>query len=140
MEIRERDYMMRQFRQLAIVLARLMGFKESNDHESALSLIEDSYKDILDLDLKSVKAMSSQELLDYLLKKKNMDLPSLEKVGELLMEEAYLYGNDSASDLFFSRGQKALYLLNYVQDHDQTFSLARKTLIDRLQKKLAGIN
>lgn len=131
---------MRQFHQLAIVLARLMGFKEANDHEPAISLIEDAYREIINLDLKTIKAMSPQELLDYLLEKQDLNLPTLEKMGELLMEEAYLYGNNRVSDLFFSRGQKALFLLNYVQDNDKTFSLTRKALIDRLQKKLSGID
>ena len=140
MEIRERDYLMRQFHQLAKVLARLLGFKENDDHVGALSYMEESYKEILDLDLKEINAMKPDELLDYLLEKQNMNLPALEKTAEILREEAYLYRNGSISDLFASRAEKALHLLNYVQENDKTFSFTRKALIDSLRKDLAATN
>lgn len=131
---------MRQFHQLAKVLARLLGFKESGDHVKALSFVENSYKDILGLNLKELKAMPPDKLLDYLLEKQGMNLASLEKTGEILREEAYLYGSGSASDLFVSRAEKALYILNYVQENDKTFSFTRKALIDNLKKDLAISN
>lgn len=140
MEIRERDYLMRQFHQLAKVLARLLGFKEKDDHAGAKSYIEESYKEILDLDLKEINAMLPDELLDYLLEKQKMNLAALEKTAEILREEAYLYRNGSISDLFASRAEKALHLLNYVQENDKTFSFTRKAMIDSLRKDLAATN
>ena len=128
---------MRQFHQLARVLARLLGFKESDEQRMVTSFIEDAYKEILDLDFKTIKAMQPHDLLDYLLEKQHMNLPALEKVAEIFREEAYVYHSTSSPDLFVSRANKALYLLNYVQENDKTFSLTRKALVDGLEKDLA---
>lgn len=140
MEIRERDYLMRQFNQLAKVLASLMGFKEEGEHEKSISFIEDSYKEILGLDLPALNAMSPSDLLSYLLEKQSMNLPTLEKMGEVLREEAYIYRSGGIVDLFISRAEKATYLLNYVHQNDKTFSMTRKALIESLIRDIEITN
>ena len=59
-------------------------------------------------------------------------IPRLEIAVKTLIEESYLHPGEEQDML-----QRAKLLLEYIQTHDNTFSLERVSLLDELEQRLS---
>ena len=82
----------------------------------------------LKLDRPTLMTVQPEELIRQLDSDDNGGIPRLEIAVKTLIEESYLYPDEEQAML-----QKAKTLLEYIQTHDNTFSLERVNMLDDSQ-------
>ena len=117
-----RDYIMRMIDEFGKFLTAIVGLKREGNFEEALDKVDGLYQGMLDLDPKILKAMSSDEVLDYLQNEKKYDNRYLKLIAELLYEEGQIYHESGDPISAQNVLQKAKVLINYLIETDSTFS------------------
>jgi hypothetical protein len=82
----ERDYILRMIRELGVVVARMMGFKESGQYEEALNDLDDAGEKYLGVPWKFSSSLSARQLIDLYGTARQPD--RLIAAAELLREES----------------------------------------------------
>ncbi len=125
-----KDYMMRYFEQLGVVLAALLGFRQKGSYEEALGLIRqtldelpDYYYELSDLDPERLRKKVTEEL--------SFSLEKIEMIATLMYEEAEFLNLSGDSRKASDRFHKALILLEYVDNQASDFSVERKERINK---------
>ena len=118
---------MKQVNQLVAVLNRVMAivFKLQKQPESLVSFAEvnELLKNHLSLSFEDMLAMQDKELIQKLVEEHHSTPDLVGQVGDLLFEV-----NKISGDIPYSREallRKALYLYEYAEDADDTYSLDR---------------
>jgi len=132
------DYLLRQFEQmgrvLGLILARLMGLKNSGRVDEGIGFTNQTLKDELDLDLDHLLEIPDNELVKYLLDEKKFGPANLEQLAEILLLIAD--GSDSGlihNELRVKYYAKCLAILNYLEVSETTYSLDRHLKIERIK-------
>ena len=127
----QKDYIERLTQQVAKVIARLIG----KDWEQQLLVIEEVYNDWLPINRKDLMAKPPVDLLDWLVVEEELSVDELEAIADLLKFEGEQLSNYEVSK---DRLKKALLLLEYVDAHQDIYSMDRIYKIEQLKKKLTG--
>jgi len=126
----QKDHIERLTQQVAKVLARLIG----KDWEQTLLILEAVYNDWLPIKRKDLIEHPPKSILDWLIIEEKLSVDELEAIAHLLQAEGNLM------DDFIERKDrlmKALLILEYVDNQDDTYSMSRKHKIDILLKTLS---
>lgn len=117
-----KDYILRMVEEFAKFLAAIMGLKDEGKYEEALKKIDSVYTGLLNIEPVTVRAISTDEVLDYLQTEKKFNNQYLKMVAELLYEEGMIYAE--MGDPVSTRNvlEKARVLIDYLSENDQTFS------------------
>jgi len=111
-------------------MARLIG----KDWEQQRPILEEVYADWLPIDRKDLLNRPPAEILDWLAVKEQLSVDELEAIADLLkFEGEQLIDYETAKD----RLKKALLLLEYVDTHQDTYSMDRVYKIEQLKNRLA---
>lgn len=132
----QRDYLLKQIEDFARFLGVLLKLRKEGNHQVALQEIDEAYKGLLRVDKSVVVETPAEELIQALIKQNDIPLHKLKMLVDLLFEEGE---NLLALDhIAKSREafQRSLILMNYVNDHDEVFSMEWMTKESRIQEFL----
>ncbi|MCD7851954.1 MAG: hypothetical protein LUH63_20840 [Parabacteroides sp.] len=126
----KRDFIMVQIEELAKVVLQLITNRNANAARRNPELIQTVYTS-LKLDRPSLMTVPPEELIRRLDSDDGGGIPRLEIAVKTLIEESYLHPDEEQEML-----QRAKLLLEYIQTHDNTFSLERVSLLDELEQRI----
>ncbi|WP_293674660.1 hypothetical protein [uncultured Parabacteroides sp.] len=126
----KRDFIMVQIEELAKVVLQLITNRNANAARRNPELIQTVYTS-LKLDRPSLMTVPPEELIRRLDSDDGGGIPRLEIAVKTLIEESYLHPDEEQEIL-----QRAKLLLEYIQTHDNTFSLERVSLLDELKQRI----
>lgn len=127
----KRDFIMVQIEELGKVILQIITNRNTNATRRIPELIQTVYSS-LKLDRLALMAVPPEELIQRLDNDDNGGISRLEIAIKALIEESYLYPAEEQDML-----QRAKTLLNYIQTHDNTFSLERVALLDELEQRIS---
>lgn len=127
----KRDFIMVQIEELGKVILQIITNRNTNATRRIPELIQTVYSS-LKLDRLALMAVPPEELIQRLDNDDNGGISRLEIAVKALIEESYLYPAEEQDML-----QRAKTLLNYIQTHDNTFSLERVALLDELEQRIS---
>ncbi len=119
-----------QIEELAKVVLQLITNRNANAARRNPELIQTVYTS-LKLDRPSLMTVPPEELIRRLDSDDGGGIPRLEIAVKTLIEESYLHPDEEQEIL-----QRAKLLLEYIQTHDNTFSLERVSLLDELKQRI----
>lgn len=131
----QEDYVLKQIEILGKILGKILAdlFAMTSKWEVIeLETVVEVFKKELDLDLHQLVELPNEALFKLLMEDKKMDLPSIEKIGEI----CYLLGldlyhrQDDYCRAYLKVAQKILEQLNLL---DKTYSLDRITKIEKIK-------
>ena len=133
----QRDYLMKQFEQLGVVLAALMGFKSRTEYKKAIEIIHEAYNVIPGFDLDLLNIQDPDIFLEKLLEESPHSRDKMGLIADFLFEEGdflYLSGdrNKSRDRLF-----KAESIFNFLNINQKIFSIERENKMSRIRKILS---
>ena len=123
----KRDFIMIQIEELAKVVLQIIMNRNTNAARHTPELIQTIYSS-LKLDRPTLMTAQPEELVRRLDSDDNGGILRLEIAVKTLIEESYLYPDEEQAML-----QKAL---EYIQTHDNTFSLERVNMLDELERRI----
>jgi len=134
----EKDFLMRQFNQLGVVLAKILGFKEKGKFEEAQQVIDNTLTDFglkkLDVYLKiDVKTLVT-ELIAY--HKLNTD--QIKALAELFYEKGDIFNELSEINLSQDSYIRALILFDHITKTEKVFSFEREEKINKIKSILGS--
>ncbi|MBC8603374.1 hypothetical protein H8784_16800 [Parabacteroides acidifaciens] len=127
----KRDFIMVQIEELAKVVLQIITNRNTNAARRIPELIQTVYTS-LKLDRLTLMTVPPEELIRRLNSDDGGGIPRLEIAVKTLIEESYLHPGEEQDML-----QRAKLLLEYIQTHDNTFSLERVSLLDELEQRLS---
>ncbi len=86
------DYLLRMIQQATTVFARILGLKQSGDHQDALREIDLNLEQLLGLDVKLIRLLDEESLYRNLSADEQMNLVRLEFIADLFKEEGEILG------------------------------------------------
>lgn len=134
----KRDYLMMQFEQLGIVLAALLGFKETGEYKKALEIISQSYTEIPDFYPETLNIPNPQEFLSQLLLETPVSFQKLNLIADFVYEEGDFHFLSGQQSIALNRFEKALVLYQYLNINEKIYSFERQEKISRMNNILAG--
>ena len=132
----EKDYLMRYFNQLGVVLARILGLKDKGRFVEANKVIENS---LLDFGLKTTEEylnIDHDELLFKLRTTYDLNDGQIKILAELLFQKGEVEREISNSGIDKNYYSRALILLEYITDNEKVYSLERGQRIDWIKSYL----
>lgn len=132
----ERDYVQRMLKDIARVMALLMGKKT----EESLEIINEAYISWLKLDASFIDALADDELIDVLINEKKLNVNHLEFLAELLAKEGELLFIKKDFQKSQNKLKKSLILFDFVDREQQLFSLDRQATVQKIKQQLIAIS
>ena len=120
-----------QIEELAKVVLQIITNRNTNAARRIPELIQTVYSS-LKLDRLTLMTVPPEELIRRLNSDDGGGIPRLEIAVKTLIEESYLHPGEEQDML-----QRAKLLLEYIQTHDNTFSLERVSLLDELEQRIS---
>lgn len=119
-----------QIEELAKVVLQIITNRNTNAARRIPELIQTVYTS-LKLDRLTLMTVPPEELIRCLDSDDGGGIPRLEIGVKTLIEESYLHPDEEQEML-----QRAKLLLEYIQTHDNTFSLERVGLLEELEQRI----
>jgi|GEM_PF-1764811 len=130
----QKDYLMRYFEQLGIVLAALLGFRKKRDGKGGLQAINGALKEMIGLDSQAINAIPEDQLVSELTGNSNLLPDQVKFIAEMLFQEAEFYGMDNMQEEAMHRYRKAYRLHRYIDDREKTWSQERTERMQLLER------
>lgn len=132
----EKDFLLRQFNQLGVVLARILGFKEKGKYESAESVIDNALTDFGLKELDIYLEIDVDSLVRELIKTHRLTIDQINILAELIYEKAEI--NTRLGKIEPARGLylKALILFEHITNTERVFSFEREEKINKIRSIL----
>jgi hypothetical protein len=126
-----KDYLEREIERLSVLLIGLIekisGSKSGNIQDD-LDEVSQALKGELDLSISEISQIESSELLNHL---SNLQESHIQQLVELLYQ---LYVKSEQLDMNKSKiAEKAILLIDYLNENSNTFSLERMNMKDKLK-------
>lgn len=130
------DYLLKYLEKLSRVIAAMMGFRDKGFPEDAIRLANETFKEILSLDVDSISIMPVEKFIEIV---RNFSFTSsyLEALTQLCVETAKCYKTKADLEKMLLFNEKALLLYLLLNEKDKTFSFERENIIFKL-KELTG--
>lgn len=127
-----RDYFLKMTQELAIILAKVLGLKETGEVQKASDVIHDAYQELLGLNRKHILQINNSTMIDQLKEEVKLKNEQLEVLARLLFEDAELASGDYKYDLY----NKSLLILEHLNVVQKMYSFEREEFIDRIKERL----
>lgn len=127
------DYLLKYLEKLSRVLINMLGLRDKGFPEDALRLADETYKELLSVDLDLVSKMPTNEFIE-IVRGYSYTTSYIEALANITKETANCYtamGRTSESRMF---SEKALLLYQLLNEKDKTFSFEREMVISELEK------
>jgi hypothetical protein len=141
----KRDYFMRQIEQLALVLHQILFHKEHKQFDDALRLLDEACRHILGLHLRSLRVLSTKDILSLLTYNEITDTAKALVLADLLKEEGELLKAAGDEDQTYFCRVKALDLLlelnqDYSDNGDAALDKELKIRLDDILIRLGKLD
>ena len=126
------DYLLKYLEKLSRVIAAMLGFRDKGFPEDGLQLADETYREMLDINLEELEIMPVEIFIERV-RKENYNVTYLQALTQLTNETANTYSaleNDKKALNFYSKCLQLYYLLN---EKDKTFSFEREMIITDLE-------
>ena len=125
------DYLQKYLEKLSRVIAAMLGFRDKGFPEDALRLVDETYKELLDVDLDELAIMPVETFI-AIIKKEFYSATHLELLAQLTNETAKSFS--AKNDMTIAKGfyAKSLQLYSLLNEKDKTFSYEREQIMDQL--------
>ena len=127
------DYLLKYLEKLSRVIAAMLGFRDKGFPDEALRLADETYKEMLNIDLEELSNMPVEVFIEKV-RKENYNASYLHAFAQLTHETAdsfFSKGVESKAQIFYIKTLQLYYLLN---EKDRTFSFERELIITELNK------
>ena len=127
------DYLLKYLEKLSCVIVAMLGFRDKGFPDEGLRLADETFKEMLDIDLEELSSMPVEEFIERV-KKENFNASYLQAFAKLTHETADTFfskGVESKAQIFYVKSLQLYYLLN---EKDRTFSFERELIITELTK------
>jgi hypothetical protein len=134
----EKDFLMRYFNQLGIVLAKILGLKNKGKFEEANQMIEDSLADFGLMIPEEYLSMDDSIFIAEITGTLGLNKDQIRALSELLFEKGdieRLSGKEDSARNFLS---KTLILLDYLTCIEKVFSFEREDRIKWINSYLSN--
>lgn len=134
-----RDYLEDQIKQLAQVLANMIGFitgKKSVNFESASEAVSQALQGSLDVDLSGLIDLPDPEFIERLVKTTKFDSENLETLADVFYTLAESTDGKNDDEKVLKLYAKALSLYKYIEQNDKNYSLLRNNKIVKIEQQL----
>ena len=133
----QRDYLLRQIELMTqafvSLIRRLLGLKELKEEEIEQTTDEVFTKQ-LDLSLSQVMEINLDEIVDFIISKKGIDLSNVDLLARILVINAYVREDaEQKADLY----KKALELYEWSDKKSHTYSMERFRKMEEIRYLLA---
>lgn len=125
----KQDLIERMSTELAKVIAELLGFDTSQKLEYL-----NEYFSTLDIDTMQLLELPSDELMDQLLAREDLQVSHLELIANLIQQKAEVYYEQDHDAFGHNLMKKAILILQYVDDEMDIFSVQRRELLDAMNR------
>jgi len=129
------DYLLKYIEKLSRVIAAMLGFRDKGFPEDGLQLADETYKEMLDIDLDELEVMPVETFIEKV-RKENYNPSYLENLAQLTHETANSFtskGKEKSAKNFYL---KCLHLYRLLNEKDKTFSFEREMIITELEQKI----
>lgn len=130
-----KDYMMRYFEQLGVVLAALLGFRAKKNYEQAFALIRTTLNQLPDY-YYELADLENHDFFEKVTSAESYSVEKTEMIATLLYEEAEFLVLSGDTGKANNRYQKALMLLQYIDKATGSYSMERSQRIERCRTML----
>jgi hypothetical protein len=129
----EKDYLMRYFNQLGIVLAKILDLKAAGKFEEAHEVIDNSLADFGLKKLEYYLSIDDAILISELLESQELKNDQIKILSELFFEKAEIESAQGAIKVGRDLYTKALVLLHYLTDVEKVFSFEREEKVKKIK-------
>ena len=112
----EKDFLMRQFNQLGVILARILGFKEKGKFEEAETVIDNALTDFGLNELDIYLEIDVDSLVPELVTIHKLTIDQINTLAELLYEKAEIYIEMKKKKRGIELYLRALILFEYITE------------------------
>lgn len=132
----KRDYILRWTKELAKVLAKLMGKRV----ELQLEIIHQTYDELLELDLNELDQLPLEAVLPFLSGEKQLEGSQLNFLAEILSKHGELLLKNS--DFFAGRRrlQEALLIFEFLDIQEAIYSFERQAGMEKIRQTIDKIS
>ncbi len=127
--IQDKDFLNRELKKLAQVMAAILQFRSNNEAEALPELAEISGA-ALGFDVAELLDRPARNLGEYLTEERKLSLEEVEIAGYLLRE--YFYAAPDA-ERANEAGKRALNVLEYVGEREEMLSFERAAAVTKLR-------
>jgi len=135
-----RDYLEDQIKQLAQVLASMIGFikgKKNANFESAAEAVDRALQAELDLDIESLTGLSDEHFIAKLAATNKFNSDNFERLANVLFILAKTSGADANNLKVNKLYSKSLLLYKYIESNDKNYSLHRNSRMREIQQAIS---
>ena len=127
------DYLLKYLEKLSRVIAAMLGLRDKGFPEDALRLADETYKELLDVDLEMLSVMPVSEF-EKIVRKASYSSTYVEALAKMTKESSDCYAakGDAYSMRIFC--EKALLLYQLLNEKDKTYSFDREMIISELKE------
>jgi len=127
------DYLLKYLEKLSRVIEAMTGFLDKGFPDDGLRLADETYKEMLDINLEELTGMPVELFIERV-RKENYNSSYLQAFAQITHETAdsfFSVGNETNAQLFYIKALQLYYLLN---EKDRTFSFERELIITKLNQ------
>jgi len=129
----QEDYLLKYLEKLSWVIAAMLGLREKGFPEDALHLADETYKELLVVDLDSISTMPDNEFIE-MVRKYSYTTSYIEALAKITKETANCYTAMGRIQDWRIFSEKALLLYQLLNEKDKTFSFEREMIISELKE------
>jgi len=130
------DYLLKFLEKLGRVVAAMLGLREKGNVEDAIRLADETYKELLTLDMDALSSLSIDDF-EVLIRKLGYTSTYIEALAKLMHETALCFAETGESLKMRIFSEKALLLYCLLSEKDKTFSFEREMIIAELKQQLS---
>lgn len=127
--MRQEDYILREIQKISILLMGLLGKLKQRDELGNIEKEWRELQDVTNLSLNELLLIEPFEMVKALIQNNGFNLNNLEIFAQSLYEMRYLYTDNQKEILL----QRALYILEYIEVEERTYSFDRQNLIQQIK-------
>ncbi|MBX2873017.1 MAG: hypothetical protein KTR30_12975 [Saprospiraceae bacterium] len=124
----QRDYILRWTKELAMVLARLMG----KDPKQQFEIISEAYHGTLHFKPDELDDLPPDRWLPFLTLERQLHEGQLDFLAHLIAREADYYFSQQLSDKSRLKAQQAIHIFDYLDQQQATLSMERQAAVTRM--------
>jgi len=129
------DYLLKFLEKLGRVVAAMLGLREKGNVEDAIRLADETYKELLTLDLDALASLSIDDF-EVLIRKLGYTSTYIEALAKLTHETALCYAETGEPLKMRIFSEKTLLLYCFLNEKDKTFSFEREMIIAELKQQI----
>jgi hypothetical protein len=127
------DYLLKYLEKLSRVIAAMLGLRDKGFPEDALRMADETYKELLSLDLDTISIMPVNEFIEVV-RKTSYTTSYIEALAKITKESANCYAANGDKQKMRIFSEKALLLYQLLNEKDKTFSFEREMIISELKE------